>query len=70
MPNVFAGFIFKRPTLQDANSEAIATDGNNILHAPLVKHYNVLLERQSSELGKDEVSYFDVGGRFLYTPWD
>ena len=40
------------------------TDGNNILHTPLVKHYNNLLERQSSERGKDEVSYFDVGDVF------
>ena len=40
------------------------TDGNNILHTPLVKHYNDLLERQSSERGKDEVLYFDVGDVF------
>ena len=38
----------------------IGTDGNNILHIPLAKHYNDLLERQSSERGKDEVSYFYV----------
>ena len=37
------------------------TDGNNILHIPLVKHYNDLLEWYSSERGKDEVSYFYVG---------
>ena len=37
------------------------TDGNNILHIPLIKHYNDLLERQCSERGKDEVSYFYVG---------
>ena len=40
------------------------TDGNNILHTPLVKHYNDLLERQSSERGKDEVSCFYVGDIF------
>ena len=40
------------------------TDGNNILHTPLVKHFNDLLERQSSERGKDEVSYFYVGDVF------
>ena len=40
------------------------TDGNNILHTPLVKHYNDLLGRQSSERGKDEVSYFYVGDVF------
>ena len=37
---------------------------NNILHTLLVKHYNDLLERQSSERGKDEVSYFYVGDVF------
>ena len=40
------------------------TDGNNILHTLLVKHYNDLLERQRSERGKDEVSYFYVGDVF------
>ena len=45
-----------------------STDGNNILHTLLVKHYNDLLERQSSEQGKDEVSYFYVLGTFfVYT---
>ena len=39
----------------------IHTDGNNILHTLLLKHYTDLLERQSSEWGKDEVSYFYVG---------
>ena len=42
----------------------ICTDGNNILHTPLVKHFNDLLERQSSERGKDEVTYFYVGDVF------
>ena len=37
------------------------TDGSRILHTLLVKHYyNDLFERQSSEWGKDEVSYFYV----------
>ena len=40
------------------------TDGNNILHTPIVKHYNDLVGRQSSERGKDEVSYFYVGDVF------
>ena len=43
------------------------TDGNNILHTPIVKHYNDLVGRQSSERGKDEVSYFYVGEVFVYT---
>ena len=41
--------------------DILYTDGNNILDSPLVKHFNDLLERESSERGKDEVSYFDVG---------
>ena len=36
------------------------TDGCNILHTLLVKHYNDLLDNQSSEQGKDEVTYFYV----------
>ena len=35
-----------------------------MLNTPLVKHFNGLLERQSSERGKDEVSYFYVGDVF------
>ena len=35
-----------------------------ILDTRLVKHYNDLLERQSSKRGKDEVSYFYVGDVF------
>ena len=42
----------------------IHTDGSKILHTLLVKHYNDLLERQSSERGKDEVSNFYVGDVF------
>ena len=45
-----------------------ATDGNKILHALLVKHYNDLLDRQSSEWSRDEVTYFFyfyVGDVFL-----
>ena len=34
-----------------------------------VKHYNDLPDRQSSEWDKDEVTFFYVGGVFLYTPW-
>ena len=33
----------------------------NITHTLLVKHYNDLLDRQSSEGGRDEVTYFYVG---------
>ena len=40
------------------NALKLHTDGNNILHTPLLKHYNDLLERQSSVRGKNEVSYF------------
>ena len=40
------------------------TDGCRILHTLLVKHYNDLLYRQSSERGKDEVTYFYVGDVF------
>ena len=32
-------------------------DGSTILHTLLVKHYNDLLDNQSSEQGKDEVTY-------------
>ena len=42
----------------------IHTDGNNILHTPLVKHFNDLLDSQRSEPGKDEVTYFYVGDLF------
>ena len=40
------------------------TDGSRILHTLLVKHYNDLLDKQSSERGKDEVTYFYVGDVF------
>ena len=40
------------------------TDGDNILHTPIVKQYNDLLERQCSVQGKNEVSYFYVGEVF------
>ena len=39
----------------------VNTDGSRILHTLLVKHYNDLHDRQSSERGKDEVTYFYVG---------
>ena len=42
----------------------VFTDGCNILHTLLIKHYNDLLERQSYEWGKDEFSYFNVGDVF------
>ena len=37
------------------------TDAEISLHTLLVKYYNNLLGRQSSERGMDEVSYFYVG---------
>ena len=39
-----------------------------MFHTLLVKHYNDLLERQSSERVKDEVSYFYVGDVFCIHP--
>ena len=42
----------------------IHTDGSRILHILLVKHYNDLLYGQSSERGKDEVTYIYVGDIF------
>ena len=45
------------------------TDGNNILHTSLVKHFNDLLERLSTEQSKDEVSYFYVGDVFCMQLW-
>ena len=42
----------------------LLTDGSRILHTLLVKHYNDLLDRQSSERGKNEVTYFFVGDVF------
>ena len=42
----------------------ICTDGSRILHTLLVKHFNTLLDRLSSERGKDEVTYFYVGDVF------
>ena len=35
-----------------------------MLNTPLVKHYNDLLERQTPEWGKDEVSFLSVGEVF------
>ena len=37
------------------------TDGSRILHTLLVKYFNTLLDRLSSERGKDEVKYLYVG---------
>ena len=39
-------------------------DCTGILHTLLVKHYNDFLERQSSERGKDEVTYLYIGDVF------
>ena len=40
------------------------TDANKSLTTLVVKHYNDLLDRQTSERGKDEVTYFYVGDLF------
>ena len=45
-------------------STHVPTDGSKTLHTLLVKHYNDLLDRQGSERGRDEVTYFYVGGVF------
>ena len=42
----------------------VHTDGSRILYTLLVKHYNDLLDRQSSERDKDEVTYFYFGDVF------
>ena len=47
-----------------ARSKTLCTDGSRILHTLLVKHFNTLLDRLSSERGKDEVTYFYVGDVF------
>ena len=39
----------------------VVTDGSKILHILLVKRYNDLLDIQSSERDKDEVTYFIAG---------
>ena len=46
------------------------TDGSRILHTLLVKRYNDLFDRQSSERGKVEVTYLYVGDVFctLHSP--
>ena len=60
--NLIFGFLFK-----DLSPH---TDGNNILHTPLVQYNNDLLERQSSEWGKDEISYFYIGDVFCIHLWN
>ena len=42
----------------------IYTDAEISLHTLLVKYYNDLLGRQSSERGRDEVTFFYVGDLF------
>ena len=51
--------------LQDSRYYSIkCTDGCKSLHTILVKHYTDLLDRQSFERGKDEVTFFCVGVDF------
>ena len=45
-------------------NKVLFTDGSRILHTLLVKHYNDLLDKQSSERSRDEVTYFSVGAVF------
>ena len=45
----------------------LQTSAKLYTHTLLVKQYNDLLDRQSSERGKDEVTYFYVGDVFVYT---
>ena len=47
-----------RMNTSDTTLHYIHTDGSRILHTLLEKHYNDLLDNQSSEQGKDEVTYF------------
>ena len=42
----------------------VPTDAEISLHTLLVKYYNDLLGRQSSERGRDEVTFFYVGDLF------
>ena len=42
----------------------VHTDANRSITTILVKHYNDLPDRQSSEWDKDEVTFFYVGGVF------
>ena len=44
--------------------QLLYTDGNKILHTLLVKYYNHLLDKQSFERSRDEVTYFYVGDVF------
>ena len=50
---LFFGFTFSK-----------VTDAEVSLHTLLVKYYNYLLGRQSSERGRDEVTYFSIGDLF------
>ena len=45
-------------------SSQVHTDGNNILHTPLIKHYNDLFDTHRTERSWDEVTYFYVGDVF------
>ena len=45
-------------------SGSVVTDGRKTLHTLLVKYYNDLLDRQSSERIRDEVTCFFAGDVF------
>ena len=45
-------------------SKGMHADGSKTLHTLLVKHYNDFLDRQSSERGRDEITYLYVGDVF------
>ena len=55
---------FHRSCDSSTDSSISGTDGSRILHTLLVKHYNDLLYRLSSERDKDEVTYVYVGDVF------
>ena len=52
------------PLYQGPRLYSIHTDAQTSLHTLLVKYYNDLLGRQSSEQDRDEVTYFIVGDLF------
>ena len=53
--------------IEEHTGRLICTDAQISLHILiLVKYYNDLFGRQSSERGRDEVTYFYVGDLFLH----
>ena len=54
-------------SVKSFNSPTVYTHGLIKLHTLLVKKYDGVLARQNYEQGMDEVTFFYVGGPFLYT---